>query len=78
MFNSDANFSPEMVEDLVIEVKDGRHPVIDQLLGEGEQYVPNDTSMDVSQQSHFLQYNCVYLLYRVCMFIICSRVDCGP
>ena len=47
-------YSPEMVEDQVIEIEDGRHPVIDQLLGEGEQYVPNDTSMSVSQQKRVL------------------------
>ena len=32
----------------MIEIRDGRHPVIDVLLGEGEQYVPNDTTMSVS------------------------------
>ena len=35
----------------MIEIEDGRHPVIDQLLGEGEQYVPNDTLMSVSQKN---------------------------
>lgn len=40
--------SPEVVEESVIEVEDGRHPVVDLLLGEGEQYVPNDTNMSVS------------------------------
>ena len=32
----------------MIEIRGGRHPVIDLLLGEGEQYVPNDTEMSVS------------------------------
>ena len=32
----------------MVEIDSGRHPVIDLLLGEGEQYVANDTSMSVS------------------------------
>ena len=40
--------SPEVVEEQVIEICNGRHPIIDLLLGEGEQYVPNDTTMSVS------------------------------
>ena len=43
--------SPEVVEEQVIEIRDGRHPVIDLLLEEGEQYVPNDTTMSVSTAS---------------------------
>ena len=31
-----------------IQIEQGRHPVIDSLLGEGEQYVPNDTNLQVS------------------------------
>ena len=41
----------------MIEIRDGRHPVIDVLLGEGEQYVPNDTTMSVSS----LQLFCVHV-----------------
>lgn len=32
-----------------IYIKQGRHPVLDTLLPENEQFVPNDTHMDVSQ-----------------------------
>ena len=32
-----------------IYIKQGRHPVIDNLLSENEQFVPNDTDMNVSQ-----------------------------
>jgi len=35
---------PELVEPPVLEVKDGRHPVLDQLLG--ERFVPNDGLID--------------------------------
>ncbi|XP_077988845.1 DNA mismatch repair protein Msh3-like [Glandiceps talaboti] len=31
----------------LIHIQDGRHPVVDALLGEQEQYVPNSTQMDV-------------------------------
>lgn len=38
--------SPEMVEDDVVEIQEGRHPVID-LLMEGSQFVANDTKLSV-------------------------------
>jgi len=40
--------SPSVVEETVVCVEEGRHPIIDLLLGEGEQYVPNNTEMSVS------------------------------
>lgn len=36
-----------MVEEPVVQIEAGRHPIIDLLLGEGEQYVPNDTNLSV-------------------------------
>lgn len=33
----------------IIEIKDGRHPVIEKLLSAGEKYVPNDTYLDPSE-----------------------------
>ena len=39
--------SPTIVEEPVICVEDGRHPVVDLLLTEGRQYVPNSTDMRV-------------------------------
>ena len=38
---------PELVDSPVLEVKDGRHPVLDQLLG--ERFVPNDGSLDATR-----------------------------
>lgn len=35
-------------DDVSIEIKQGRHPVIQHLIGEGGQYVPNDTLLQVS------------------------------
>lgn len=37
---------PELDEGLVLEIKGGRHPVIEQLLPHGEQYVDNDVFLD--------------------------------
>ncbi len=36
---------PEMVSDRVLEIKNGRHPVLDALMSQGE-FVPNDTRLD--------------------------------
>ena len=42
-----------MCEDTVcIDIKQGCHPVIKNLLAENDQYVPNDTSLTVSMQNH--------------------------
>ena len=39
--------SPKMVDGVQIHITAGRHPVIDQLLREGHQFVPNDTNLSV-------------------------------
>jgi hypothetical protein len=44
-----------MVEEMVVEIEEGRHPVID-LLMEGEQFVANDTNLSVSVHSVIDQY----------------------
>ena len=41
-------------------IKQGRHPVIDALLGEQEQFVPNDTTLDVCPL--FVLFGFVFLL----------------
>ncbi|WP_297623516.1 DNA mismatch repair protein MutS [uncultured Rikenella sp.] len=41
---------PEITEDDVLEIKDGRHPVIEQRLPIGEPYIPNDLYLDASSQ----------------------------
>ena len=41
---------PEMGEDKVIDIRDGRHPVIEMMLPVGEQYVPNDVWLDDKEQ----------------------------
>ena len=41
---------PEVSEDKVIDIRDGRHPVIEMLMPVGEQYVPNDVFLDDQTQ----------------------------
>ena len=39
--------SPNIVDECIIEIEEGRHPIVDQLLSDGTQYVPNDTKLSV-------------------------------
>ena len=41
---------PVMDESLIIDIKQGRHPVIERNMPVGEQYVPNDTLLDSEHQ----------------------------
>ncbi len=41
---------PDITEDLQIDIKDGRHPVIEHQLPLGETYVPNDVRLDHDDQ----------------------------
>ncbi|MDW8288991.1 MAG: DNA mismatch repair protein MutS, partial [Flammeovirgaceae bacterium] len=41
---------PQLLEECVLDIKEGRHPVIEQQLPLGEQYVPNDLYVDDTQQ----------------------------
>lgn len=41
---------PEMDESLIIDIKEGRHPVIEKMLPPGEPYIANDLFLDPEQQ----------------------------
>ena len=41
---------PEIIKEKKIEIKEGRHPVIEANLPHGERYIPNDISLDNDQQ----------------------------
>ena len=41
---------PVVDDSYVIDIKAGRHPVIEQLMATGEKYIPNDVSLDVDNQ----------------------------
>ena len=43
---------PELADNLLLKIRDGRHPVLDQTLGDG--FVPNDTVMDGSDARVFV------------------------
>src|SRR5690606_15402204 len=45
---------PEMNETDVIDIRDGRHPVIERFLPPGEDYVANDLYMDSEDQQIFI------------------------
>ncbi len=49
--SSENNFSkPEVNDELSIAIKDGRHPVIEQQLPLGEEYIPNDIYLNTDEQ----------------------------
>ena len=41
---------PELDDSLLLEIKEGRHPVIEKLLPEGEIYIPNDVKLNNKDQ----------------------------
>ncbi|MBC8048085.1 MAG: DNA mismatch repair protein MutS [Fimbriimonadaceae bacterium] len=41
---------PIITEDFAIDIKEGRHPVIEQHLPVGEMYIPNDIFLDIDEQ----------------------------
>lgn len=41
---------PEVADDKIIDIRDGRHPVIETLMPVGEQYIPNDVYLDDTTQ----------------------------
>lgn len=41
---------PEIDDSLIIDIKDGRHPVIEHQIQEGEQFIPNDIFLDSNSQ----------------------------
>ncbi len=44
---------PQLTNDDVLFIRDGRHPVVEKLL-QGERYVPNDTLFDADQRIHII------------------------
>jgi DNA mismatch repair protein MutS len=41
---------PVMTDGLALDIRAGRHPVIEKMMGPGEEYVPNDVYLDADQQ----------------------------
>lgn len=45
---------PILHNDTVMDIKSGRHPVVEKLLGDGSRYVPNDTYMNGDSRVHII------------------------
>ena len=50
----------------VIDIKQGRHPVIEQELPLGEQYVPNDILLDNERSKSLLSQVRIWLVNQLC------------
>lgn len=82
---------PILNEDDTLEIIEGRHPVIEQLLPAGEKYVPNDTSLDplerqviiitgpnMSGKSSYLrQVGLIVLLAQIGSFVPAKKATIG-
>ena len=82
---------PEVNDSTVIEIADGRHPVIERLLPPGEKYIPNDVRLDtasdqiliitgpnMSGKSSFLrQTGLIVLLAQIGSFVPARRASLG-
>ncbi|MBE2266920.1 MAG: DNA mismatch repair protein MutS [Anaerolinea sp.] len=45
---------PTLTEDDLLIIKDGRHPVVEQMLEDGGRYIPNDTRFDTMSRVHII------------------------
>ena len=82
---------PAVNESDTLEIKDGRHPVIEQLLPAGEKYVPNDTYLDPAdsqiiiitgpnmsgKSSYLRQVGLIVLLAQIGSFVPASEAKIG-
>ena len=72
---------PAMVEDNSIDIRAGRHPVIEQNMTPGEAYIPNDTYLDVESQQIMVitgpnMSGKSALLRQVALITIMAQVGC--
>lgn len=81
---------PEIVEEPMIEIVDGRHPVVEQAL-DGERFIPNDTSLDgrhsrlviltgpnmAGKSTYLRQIALIALLAHIGSFVPASRAKIG-
>ncbi len=82
---------PEVDKSRIIEIKEGRHPVIEKLLPPGEPYTPNDTLMDTEKDlililtgpnmsgksSYLRQVGLIVLLAQIGSFVPASAAKVG-
>jgi len=82
---------PSLNNDDVLEIVDGRHPVIEQLLPAGEKYIPNDTCLDPAENqviiitgpnmsgksSYLRQVGLIVLLAQIGSFVPAKKATIG-
>ena len=82
---------PIVNESDIIEITDGRHPVIEQLLPAGEKYIPNDTHLDPAESqiiiitgpnmsgksSYLRQVGLIVLLAQIGSFVPSKKANIG-
>ncbi len=82
---------PELNNSDILEIEEGRHPVIEQLLAAGEKYIPNDTHIDplneqvliitgpnMSGKSSYLrQVGLIVLLAQIGSFVPAKKANIG-
>lgn len=82
---------PIVNESDIIEITDGRHPVIEQLLPAGEKYIPNDTHLDPAESqiiiitgpnmsgksSYLRQVGLIVLLAQIGSFVPAKKANIG-
>ncbi len=82
---------PELNEGDTLEITEGRHPVIEQLLPAGEKFVPNDTSLDPAdtqviiitgpnmsgKSSYLRQVGLIVLLAQIGSFVPAKKAKIG-
>lgn len=82
---------PELNNSDIIEIEDGRHPVIEQLLPAGEKYVPNDTYLNPDENqiliitgpnmsgksSYLRQVGLIVLLSQIGCFVPAKKANIG-
>jgi DNA mismatch repair protein MutS len=72
---------PEINDSLIIDIKDGRHPVIEKQLPAGETYVPNDVYLDNEAQQILIitgpnMAGKSALLRQTALIVLLSQVGC--
>jgi DNA mismatch repair protein MutS len=72
---------PELDDTAILDIKDGRHPVIEKQLPLGESYVPNDVFLDIDEQQIIIltgpnMSGKSALLRQTALIVLLSQIGC--